>query len=122
MARPLYDERFPLHRYANYLAADLSRRARSECGEARFQLLSRAERTRAIDAGLGADDTTRKLYGGAIFRRPLDAEFVDSRAVERALISRRPRARVVVTDRAGRWKVRLVRWLPTPWADRLIVR
>lgn len=67
LARPLYDERFPLHGYVNYLAADLSRRARSECGDPRFHLLSRADRTRAIDAGLGADDTTRKLYGGAIF-------------------------------------------------------
>lgn len=44
-----------------------------------------------------------------------------ARAVERALVSRRPRARVVVTDRAGRWKARLVRWLPERWADRLIV-
>lgn len=67
LVRPLYDERFPLHGYGNYLAADLSRRARSECGDARFHLLSRADRTRAIDAGLGADGTTRKLYGGAIF-------------------------------------------------------
>lgn len=42
--------------------------------------------------------------------------------VERALTSRRPRERVVVTDRAGLWKARLVRRLPVRWADRLIVR
>jgi len=67
LARPLYDERFPLHGYLNYLAADLSRRAKYACGDPRFHLLSRADRTRAIDAGLRAGGTTERLYTGAIF-------------------------------------------------------
>jgi hypothetical protein len=67
LTRPLYDERFPLHSYLGYFASDLSRRARDACGNHRFDLLSRSERTRAIDAGLRADDTTMQLYSGAIF-------------------------------------------------------
>ena len=67
LCRPFYDDRFPLHRYRTYLAADLCERSRVECGQGRFDLLPSGDRIRVLEAGLGADDTTRKLYTGAIF-------------------------------------------------------
>ena len=67
LARPFYDERFPLHRYRNFLASDLCARSERLCGTDRFELLGQEERARVVEDGLAADAITEKLYTGAIF-------------------------------------------------------
>lgn len=67
LARPFYDERFPLQKYRSFLASDLCARARALCGTHRFELLSWRDRARVVEDGLSADATTEKLYAGAIF-------------------------------------------------------
>ena len=65
-ARALLDHRYPFAAYAPFFASDLSRRA-DERFAAPFDALTLEQRTAVIRAGLGADDTTRKLYRGAIY-------------------------------------------------------
>jgi len=67
LSRPFYDERFPLHGYRGYLAADLCERTWVEFRQGRFDLLTVRDRVRVIESGLSADDTTRSLYTGAVF-------------------------------------------------------
>ena len=65
--RALLDPSYPFASYAEFFAADLSRRSRARFGQATFDRLSLAHRTAVIGDGLGADATTRKLYQGAIY-------------------------------------------------------
>jgi hypothetical protein len=67
LGRALLDPSYPFASYAEFFAADLSRRARARFGEATFDRLSLADRTAVIRDGLAADATTRKLYQGAIY-------------------------------------------------------
>jgi len=67
LARPFYDERFPLHTYREFLASDLCARARARYGTPRFDALSLSERACVVQDGLAADKTSEKLYSGAIF-------------------------------------------------------
>lgn len=67
LARPFFDERFPLHEFRGYLASDLAARSRDRFGDERFETLDRDDRVQVIDGGLSAGGTTRRLYEGAIF-------------------------------------------------------
>ncbi len=67
LVRVLSDRQYPFARYAAFFASDLCRRAGGACANERFWELEPQQRVRVINAGLAADATTRKLYGGAIF-------------------------------------------------------
>ncbi len=67
LARALRDERYEIAEYRNYLAADLSDRSRRLYGTKVFEDLGLAERERVVNDALSADQTTCKLYSGAIF-------------------------------------------------------
>src|SRR5215471_18084092 len=53
-------------RYRGFFVSDLCRRSSTRTGDAAFDRLSQADRVAVVQEGLGADATTRRLYGGAI--------------------------------------------------------
>jgi hypothetical protein len=61
------DPRFPLGKYAPFLASDLTRRAYARGRREPFESLPRAVRTEIIQEALAAGGVTAQLYGGAIF-------------------------------------------------------
>jgi hypothetical protein len=65
LARAFTDRDLPFASYAAFFATDLCRRASERFGE-NFHHLPPDQRARVIREGLGADGTTRKLYGSAI--------------------------------------------------------
>jgi len=66
-ARALLDHRYPLARYAPFLASDLAQRSERRYGTPAFTTLTLEQRTAVIAEGLSADATTRKLYRGAVY-------------------------------------------------------
>lgn len=67
LVRAYYDPYYPLAKYTDFLASDLSRRAEQRFGTAAFDRLTVDERARVIQDGLEADRITARLYNGAIF-------------------------------------------------------
>ncbi|HEX9692772.1 MAG TPA: hypothetical protein VGA22_11790 [Gemmatimonadales bacterium] len=67
VAAAYQDARFPLAKYAPFLASDLTRRAYATGRETPFERLTRSERTRIIEDALRVGGVTARLYGGAIF-------------------------------------------------------
>lgn len=67
LTRAFRDPRYPFAPYAEFFAADLARRAHDRFGEHGFAQLTLHQRTAVIRDGLKADETTRKLYQGAIY-------------------------------------------------------
>lgn len=67
LVRAYFDRDYPFARYAAFFASDLCDRACERFGHGRFWELEVGQRTQVVRDGLAADETTRKLYGGAIF-------------------------------------------------------
>jgi len=63
LVRMYHDTHYPFFPYTGYLAYALERRGRSRGG---FLLLGPGERTRVIQDSLSSDDTTSRLFKGAI--------------------------------------------------------
>lgn len=66
LVRMYHDTDYPFYPYAPYLVYDLVRRTRRRCGHEGFDRLSLDERTGVIQDALDSDDTTARLYRGAI--------------------------------------------------------
>jgi len=62
----LQDRFYPIAKYSDFLASDLDRRA-DRRHERLFASLTLTERTAIVEQALDGDETTRKLYTGAVF-------------------------------------------------------
>ena len=67
LIRAYHDATYPLGKYRNFLAADLSRRAWNGFGTDAFQELSLQQRTEIIRCAVASGGTTARLYNGAMF-------------------------------------------------------
>lgn len=67
LIRAFDDRFFPFHKFQNFFAADLCRRAGHRFGETRFDRLDRRDQAEVVRDGLAADSVTRRLYTGAVF-------------------------------------------------------
>ncbi len=66
VVRVFLDEYYPFAPYCSYFVYDLCRRSRERYGVGRFDRLDLEQRTRVVRDGFAADETTRRLYNGAI--------------------------------------------------------
>jgi hypothetical protein len=60
------DAYYPFSPFTGFFVYDLIRRSRKISGQAEFQRLSPAERTRVVENALSGDETISRLYQGAI--------------------------------------------------------
>lgn len=67
LIRAYHDTAYPLGKYRNFLAADLSRRAWDGFGTDAFHQLPLEQRTEIIRCAVASGGTTARLYHGAIF-------------------------------------------------------
>ena len=67
LIRAYHDTAYPLGKYRNFLAADLSRRAWDGFGTDAFHQLPLEQRTEIIRCAVASGGTTARLYNGAIF-------------------------------------------------------
>ena len=66
LVRMYHDTDYPFYPYAGYLVHDLARRSMHLFGTETFDLLDSGERTIVLEDALASDETTSRLYRGAL--------------------------------------------------------
>lgn len=66
LIRMYHDRDYPFYAYTAYLVSDLVHRSARRCGSEDFALLGAKERTAVIEQALASNETTSRLYRGAI--------------------------------------------------------
>jgi len=66
LVRMYHDTYYPFYPYTGYLVYDLAKRSRALMGTEAFDCLDAGQRTAVVEAALSGDDTTARLYRGAM--------------------------------------------------------
>jgi hypothetical protein len=66
LIRMYHDTDYPFHPYSGYLVNDLAHRSMRLFGDEAFDLLDLPRRTSVVEDALASDDTTSRLYRGAV--------------------------------------------------------